>query len=231
MAGKQYQWYEKDQRRQEKPWMRHNDNKVAVNPERITTLIKLAKEHYGSKCARCGSKKKLTVHHRHYANLGFEKPVDDIVLLCAECHNDLHQRGKEKRLNRDDIPYVKPKWREWLEKIDPPQEGEGAELNQQPGPLDNGRLTWWRVVYVYNGLELVDVFCRRNIEQVRSTAEYFAECNSFQGIRSIEDLGERPSCVHYYCGSAGSVDIPLDPGQRDVLAYLRESRDKSLGSI
>jgi hypothetical protein len=68
-----------------------------------------------------------------YRTIGFEKPVDDIVLLCWDCNADLHARGKNKRLNRDDIPFVDPNWATWLEQKAPPQEEEtGADDYPEP---------------------------------------------------------------------------------------------------
>lgn len=93
---------------------------VAVNPERITTLGELARERYGDHCGRCqkkfNKKRYAVVHHRHYRTIGFEKPVDDIVLLCRVCHEDLHVRSKANLLNHTDIPYVDPQWADWLKK-------------------------------------------------------------------------------------------------------------------
>src|SRR5690606_1623741 len=116
MTKGKFNYYEHQQRKQRKPWIRGNNSRVAVNPERITTLFELAVEHYGRRCARCGSKKRLTVHHRHYRTVGFEQPGKDIVLLCHDCHKGLHDRGSKKQLSREDIPYVDPRWAEWLEK-------------------------------------------------------------------------------------------------------------------
>ena len=122
MSNDSFDYYQHQQQKAAKPWIRDNNSRVAVNPERITTLLKLAIEHYGRKCARCGSKKRLTVHHRHYRAIGYEKPVEDIVLLCGKCHEDLHERGKDKKLNRNDLPYVDPAWAEWLKDVTPPEE-------------------------------------------------------------------------------------------------------------
>src|SRR5690349_9761554 len=91
---------------------------VAVNPERITTLMELAKEHYGEHCGRCRrsftNKRKPVVHHRHYRTVGFEKPAEDIVLLCRDCHQDLHDRSQAHQLNNADIPFVDPEWEPML---------------------------------------------------------------------------------------------------------------------
>lgn len=224
MADNANVWYEKQRRRQEKPWMRHNDSKVAVNPERITTLIELAKEHYGGKCARCGSKKRLTVHHRHYGNIGFERPEDDIVLLCSECHNDLHQRGRERRLNRDDIPYVKPRWSEWLEKIDPPAREESGDKDDRKGGRQTCRnpelryYPWWRVVYEdQDGQEWVNTFQAKDLETAQRPDRISFNADETVKIVSVEPLGKNPACVTLReDGRGGTVEIMLEPRQRSI---------------
>jgi hypothetical protein len=126
-----FDYHEYQQYKAKRPWLRTKDSLVAVNPERITTLWELAVKHYGKKCARCSSKKKLCVHHRHYRTIGFEKPVEDIVLLCGPCHQNLHERGNQKQLNRDDSPYVDPWWAERLALIGP----DGQLVVQNEGRL------------------------------------------------------------------------------------------------
>ncbi len=125
---KTYHEYQNDRQQllKQRPGMRHNNSLVAVNPERVTTLLKLAIEHYGKKCARCGNAKDLCVHHRHYRTVGFEQPERDIVLLCWDCHTDLHTRSKQKRLNKDDIPFVDPQWGSSLKEHLPKASEESA---------------------------------------------------------------------------------------------------------
>jgi len=48
----------------------------------------------GKKCECCGSVNDLHVHHLHYKNIFKEEP-EDLVLLCADCHNEEH--GYKKR--------------------------------------------------------------------------------------------------------------------------------------
>lgn len=49
-----------------------------------------ALNHYGCKCAICGSKKQLQVHHKHYRTLGCEE-MKDLQVLCAGCHENHHE--------------------------------------------------------------------------------------------------------------------------------------------
>lgn len=52
-----------------------------------------AKRRAGGRCQVCNSPKRLTAHHRTYANLGNEKP-EDITVLCKECHTIFYKAGK-----------------------------------------------------------------------------------------------------------------------------------------
>ena len=63
-------------------------------------------------CHQCGNRKKLQVHHlRYYPNtLPWEYNMDDVVLLCDECHTNVHTNGlvlNEEPFKR--IPKKKPK--------------------------------------------------------------------------------------------------------------------------
>ena len=44
---------------------------------------------HGSKCALCPRTCELHVHHLNYERLGHER-AEDVMVLCARCHNDLH---------------------------------------------------------------------------------------------------------------------------------------------
>jgi hypothetical protein len=44
----------------------------------------------GTKCYSGPGKKHLVSHHRTYANLGNEKPID-LTVLCNECHDLIHK--------------------------------------------------------------------------------------------------------------------------------------------
>ena len=55
-----------------------------------------ALNHYGRKCSNCGSEKSLNVHHLTYKNRGHEK-LEDVVVLCHNCHNEIHGIKAGKR--------------------------------------------------------------------------------------------------------------------------------------
>lgn len=48
-----------------------------------------ALEHADHRCQRCGSRYRLEVHHRTYERRGAER-LDDLVVLCANCHREEH---------------------------------------------------------------------------------------------------------------------------------------------
>jgi len=43
----------------------------------------------GGRCLRCGSRRRLTIHHRAYRRLGHERR-DDVTVLCWDCHRRHH---------------------------------------------------------------------------------------------------------------------------------------------
>lgn len=45
--------------------------------------------HY-KKCQKCGSKKKLVVHHLNYYTVTNES-IDDVTVLCWDCHIKEHE--------------------------------------------------------------------------------------------------------------------------------------------
>ncbi|MCX0396192.1 HNH endonuclease [Clostridium perfringens] len=74
---------------------------------------KLKKDEYFSvykkECAICKKNKKLNLHHKTYDNVGNEL-LEDLVLLCEECHNKIHncsqsdnviENKKKKNINSD----------------------------------------------------------------------------------------------------------------------------------
>ena len=52
-------------------------------------LARIEKDGY--KCKLCGSAINLNVHHITYERLGRE-PLDDLITVCADCHEKLHEK-------------------------------------------------------------------------------------------------------------------------------------------
>lgn len=52
----------------------------------------LAKRKAKYKCQLCGNNKSLNVHHKTYENKGFEiMNMDDLIVLCQDCHQKFHE--------------------------------------------------------------------------------------------------------------------------------------------
>jgi hypothetical protein len=51
-------------------------------------------EHFGE-CNKCGSRDRLTVHHRHYRTFGGNEKLDDLEVLCFDCHKGIHNIEEE----------------------------------------------------------------------------------------------------------------------------------------
>lgn len=63
------------------------------------TMRRLALEAAENRCILCDSPDNLAVHHRTYLRRGYEK-LSDLVVLCGECHERVHDRLKSV----DDTP-------------------------------------------------------------------------------------------------------------------------------
>ena len=50
----------------------------------------------GARCQRCGSRRRLTIHHRTYQRLGHERR-GDVTVLCWNCHRRHHQTTRRQR--------------------------------------------------------------------------------------------------------------------------------------
>ena len=66
------------------------------------TIRKLKLEQENYKCAFCKCKrKKLHIHHLTYTHLYNEgKHLDDLVVLCENCHNKLHKTKGHKTISK-----------------------------------------------------------------------------------------------------------------------------------
>ena len=43
-------------------------------------------------CQQCGSQIHLNCHHKSYHRLGKEDIKEDLIIVCQECHNAIHQK-------------------------------------------------------------------------------------------------------------------------------------------
>lgn len=66
-----------------------------LKSERWATLSSLAKHLAGWRCRVCnGAEIYLETHHRSYQRIGKPDEIDDLTVLCADCHGIFHREGK-----------------------------------------------------------------------------------------------------------------------------------------
>ena len=92
---------------------------------------KQAIEFYGGRCALCGDKDDIHVHHINYETLGKEEMLD-LTLLCEYHHNDFHKRERRKKKRRK----VKPKYGGWFDKFKhAPLRSKSDEIKDRIGEI------------------------------------------------------------------------------------------------
>ena len=70
--------------------------KEYLQSERWEQKRQEAIRYYGGICNFCGTAINLRVHHINYAHLGNE-PMSDLMLICDECHEKLHEQDIKKK--------------------------------------------------------------------------------------------------------------------------------------
>jgi hypothetical protein len=70
-------------------WLTPREVAEYLNSAEFTHKRKACFRRFASRCALCGSRDNLEVHHRTYENFGDEKP-EDLTLLCHDCHALFH---------------------------------------------------------------------------------------------------------------------------------------------
>lgn len=71
-------------------------------------LSSAKKESVGNCCAMCGRTENLQCHHRFYRQSWFDTRITDLIVLCAQCHKQIHNAlGKPPTMNKRLRPHVK----------------------------------------------------------------------------------------------------------------------------
>ena len=53
-------------------------------------------QYFTGKCSNCGAADRLQVHHTSYKMVGNE-PLSHLLVLCSDCHYDVHHKAKAKK--------------------------------------------------------------------------------------------------------------------------------------
>lgn len=75
--------------------MKYSDYLKTPHWQEIERIVRESAEDI---CQMCGDERErnLQVHHRTYAHRGYEDfHLEDVILLCDECHSDVHRKGLE----------------------------------------------------------------------------------------------------------------------------------------
>lgn len=57
-------------------------------------LSREARVRAGNRCQLCNATGPNNVHHRSYERLGEGNEIDDLIVLCTECHKKFHEQGR-----------------------------------------------------------------------------------------------------------------------------------------
>ncbi len=84
---------------------------------RSYTVQKDVEEFGRPVCKACGAQKNLNLHHATYERLGHEE-LTDLVLLCRDCHGQLHECCGDADLESFTLQWLKNPNRDKLAKVD-----------------------------------------------------------------------------------------------------------------
>jgi 5-methylcytosine-specific restriction endonuclease McrA len=70
-------------------YLRNCDYQEYLNTPEWQAMREFINDRYNKRCALCGSKSDLMVHHKSYERKGYEDP-DDLILICGDCHRKFH---------------------------------------------------------------------------------------------------------------------------------------------
>jgi len=89
---KKYQEHYKEFHKKKK--VRGNVEKKIRRKKRINMAPELRveiKKKYKGKCAICGSKQELQIHHKIHVKNGGTNEISNLILLCELCHSEQHR--------------------------------------------------------------------------------------------------------------------------------------------
>jgi 5-methylcytosine-specific restriction endonuclease McrA len=65
--------------------------RLRLDPELYERLRELVLRRDGWRCQCCGTKTNLEVHHKEFRSQGGLDSEENLVTLCAACHESVHQ--------------------------------------------------------------------------------------------------------------------------------------------
>lgn len=87
-----------------KPRLLEKRQAKALTKKEWRALHKTVAERDGKRCRNCGVERGLDLHHVIFRSLGGKDVAENLVLLCARCHQDVHGHLLKLRWRDDAQP-------------------------------------------------------------------------------------------------------------------------------
>lgn len=92
---------------------------------------KLALKFHGKSCKKCGTSKRLHVHHMTYVNFKNENIETDLTVLCKKCHEKYHSKYKHASIDTTQL-FICSNSVEKIKKLCNKQIKKKNKLNKKP---------------------------------------------------------------------------------------------------
>jgi 5-methylcytosine-specific restriction endonuclease McrA len=74
--------------------IRPKQPRLRLDPESYKQLCLEVLQRDGWRCQSCGGRENLQIHHKEFRSRCGDDSERNLITLCADCHNSLHQ-GRE----------------------------------------------------------------------------------------------------------------------------------------
>jgi 5-methylcytosine-specific restriction endonuclease McrA len=71
--------------------IRPKQPRIRLDREQYEQLCREVLQRDGWRCQFCGSTKNLQIHHKQFRSQSGGDSEQNLIALCADCHNDIHQ--------------------------------------------------------------------------------------------------------------------------------------------
>ncbi len=67
-------------------------SRIQLDPEAYQELCQQVLQRDGWRCQQCGSRSNLQVHHIQLRSQSGDDAEENLITLCADCHDQVHSR-------------------------------------------------------------------------------------------------------------------------------------------
>jgi 5-methylcytosine-specific restriction endonuclease McrA len=75
--------------------IRLKEPRLRLDPESYEQLRRELLRRDGWRCQSCGSAENLQIHHKEFRSRCGNDSEENLITLCADCHNSIHQGRRE----------------------------------------------------------------------------------------------------------------------------------------